>query len=251
MTRRPPRPRPSSTLLVRRYVSVCVCVSLSLSRSLKTSPFFDPARPPVLSTYLCILIRLWTSCKRTHTPLVVCVCVCVCVCGAWSDCVTPDNARDALIVGAERNREIQRKTEVDAHIYARARTHTHTQMIGGKGETEVHVRAVCLAGGKGFTYSDEGSVTYTLTGPFLCVPAYTKIYALTDKARWFSERCPLESFLMDVFSIVLSEMSSRSRSRTLLLYTCRQICSVHVGDHKPTHTHTHTHTHTWLSDEAT
>ena len=126
--------------------------------------------------------------------------------------------------------------------YTRAHTHTHTQMIGGKGETEVHVRAVCLAGGKGFTYSDEGSVTYTLTGPFLCVPAstkiyfffwgsvtytltgpflcvpaYTKIYALTDKARWFSERCPLESFLMDVFSIVLSEMSSRSRTRTLLL----------------------------------
>jgi len=49
-------------------------------------------------------------------------------------------------------------------------------MIGGKGETEVHVRAVCLAGGKGFTYSDEGSVTYTLTGPFLCAPASTKIY---------------------------------------------------------------------------
>ena len=37
-------------------------------------------------------------------------------------------------------------------------------MIGGAGETQVHVRAVCTSKAKGWTDSDEASVKYTLTG---------------------------------------------------------------------------------------
>ena len=37
-------------------------------------------------------------------------------------------------------------------------------MIGGKGETQVEVKAICTTKAKGFQNSDISSATYTLTG---------------------------------------------------------------------------------------